>query len=116
MGTHSVACSIVEFRDASGGVPRGPGAPGRCPASGRWHRTSWAAPASTLVLPPLCSKRIESSFGLGDGVAAMRTYVWITVILLLGGIVGWALLFHDRHAWSRSKPDESMRRHVNKNY
>jgi hypothetical protein len=63
-----------------------------------------------------CAQTEKRPLSVRAGVAAMRTYVWITVMLLLGGIVGWALLFQDRRAWSRSKPDESMRRHVNKNY
>jgi hypothetical protein len=46
----------------------------------------------------------------------MHLYVWIVLIVgFVGlGLCGWWFLH--RRAWSGSKQDESMRRHVIKNY
>jgi hypothetical protein len=46
----------------------------------------------------------------------MRTYVWIAVTVVFGGLslCGWR--YNHRRAWPTSKKDESMRRHVNKAY
>ena len=52
----------------------------------------------------------------GNGVAVMRTYVWIALAVVIGGLVLWGWWHQHRRAWSNDKQDESMRRHVNKNY
>jgi uncharacterized protein YneF (UPF0154 family) len=46
----------------------------------------------------------------------MHLYVWIVLIVVFVGfgLCGWWFLH--RRAWSGSKQDESMRRHVIKNY
>ena len=46
----------------------------------------------------------------------MRTDVWIALAVVIGGLVlsGWWR--QHRRAWSTNKQDESMRRHVNRNY
>ena len=46
----------------------------------------------------------------------MRTYVWIALAVAIGGLVVWGRWHQHRRAWSTYKQDESMRRHVNKNY
>jgi len=46
----------------------------------------------------------------------MRTYVWIALSVAIGGLVVWGRWHQHRRAWSTHKQDESMRRHVNKNY
>jgi len=52
----------------------------------------------------------------GDGVEVMRTYIWIALVVILGGLVLWVWWYQRRRAWSTHKQDESMRRHVNRNY
>jgi hypothetical protein len=45
-----------------------------------------------------------------------QTYVWIVLGVVLGGLELWGWWYQHRRAWSTYKQDESMRRHVNKNY
>jgi hypothetical protein len=52
----------------------------------------------------------------GDGVVGMRAYIWIGLAVVFGGLVLWVWWYQDRRAWSTRKQDETMRRHVNKNY
>jgi hypothetical protein len=52
----------------------------------------------------------------GDGVVVMRTYIWIGLAVVLGGLVLWGWWYQHRRTWSTYRQDESMRRHVNKNY
>ena len=51
-----------------------------------------------------------------DGVVEMRAYIWIGLAVVLGGLVLWAWWYQHRRAWSTRKQDETMRRHVNRNY
>jgi len=46
----------------------------------------------------------------------MRTYVWIALVVVFGGLVLWGRWYQHRRAWPTSKKDEPMRRHVNKTY
>ena len=46
----------------------------------------------------------------------MQTYAWVALALVLGGLVLWGWWRQHRRAWSTYRQDESMRRHVNKNY
>ena len=58
--------------------------------------------------------------GLSDnqwiGVEVIRAYVWIAVVMVLGGLCIWAWWYRHLRAWSTRKQDETMRRHVNRNY
>jgi hypothetical protein len=51
-----------------------------------------------------------------DGLDVMRTYVWIALVMGFAGLVLWGWWYQQRRAWSKDRRDESMRRHVNKNY
>jgi hypothetical protein len=51
-----------------------------------------------------------------DGVRVMRTYLLIGLAVVLGGLVLWLWRYQHRRAWSTRKQDETMRRHVNRNY
>jgi hypothetical protein len=51
-----------------------------------------------------------------DGVVVMRTYIWVGLAVVLGGLVLWGWWYQHRRAWSTHRQDETMRRHVNKNY
>ena len=51
-----------------------------------------------------------------DGVVVMRTYIWIGLAMVPGGLVLWLWWYQHRRAWSTRKQDETMRRHVNRNY
>ena len=46
----------------------------------------------------------------------MRTYVWVTLTTVFGGLAlrGWR--YQHRRDWPTSKKNESMRRHVRKTY
>lgn len=46
----------------------------------------------------------------------MRTYVWVTLTTVLGGLALWGWRYQHRRAWPTPKKDEPMRRHVNKAY
>jgi hypothetical protein len=46
----------------------------------------------------------------------MRTYVWVTLTTVLGGLALWGWRYQKRRAWPTPKKDESTRRHVNKAY
>jgi hypothetical protein len=46
----------------------------------------------------------------------MRTDVWIALAVVIGGLVLSTWWRQHRRAWSTNKQDESMRRHVNRNY
>jgi hypothetical protein len=46
----------------------------------------------------------------------MRTYVWIALTVVFGGLALWGWRYNQRRAWPTSNKDESMRRHVNKAY
>src|SRR5664280_2290485 len=49
-------------------------------------------------------------------VVVMRVYVWIALSVALGGLILWGGWYQRRRAWSTHKQDETMRRHVNRNY
>jgi hypothetical protein len=51
-----------------------------------------------------------------DGVRVMRTYIWIGLAVVLGGLVLWGWWYQRRRAWSTRKQDETMRRHVTRTY
>ena len=51
-----------------------------------------------------------------DGVVVMRTYIWIGLAVVLGGLVLWGWWYQRRRAWSTRKQDETMRRHVTRTY
>ncbi|HUD55895.1 MAG TPA: hypothetical protein VMR02_11750 [Terracidiphilus sp.] len=46
----------------------------------------------------------------------MRTYIWIGLAVVLGGLVLWGWWYQRRRAWSTRKQDETMRRHVTRTY
>jgi len=52
----------------------------------------------------------------GDGVEVTQTYIWIGLAVALGGLVLWGWWYQHRRAWPTRKQDETMRRHVNRNY
>jgi hypothetical protein len=51
-----------------------------------------------------------------DGAVEMRANIWIGLAVVLGGLVLWGWWYQHRRAWSTRKQDETMRRHVNRNY
>jgi len=46
----------------------------------------------------------------------MMWMLWISLLVVFGGLALCGLWFLHRRAWSRSTHDEDIRRHVNKNY
>jgi len=46
----------------------------------------------------------------------IRTYIWIALVVAFGGLVLWGWWYQRRRAWPMHRQDESMRRHVIKNY
>jgi hypothetical protein len=64
----------------------------------------------------LTARETSVSDNHGDGVLVIRTYVWISLAVIPGGLVLWGWWYQHRRAWSTHKQDESMRRHVNRNY
>jgi hypothetical protein len=59
---------------------------------------------------------LELSDNQEDGVVMMRTYMWIGLAAVLGGFILWFWWYQHRRTWSTRKQDETMRRHVNRNY
>ena len=53
---------------------------------------------------------------IGDGVGVIRNCIWIALIVEFVGLVLWGWWYQHRRAWSIHRQDESMRRHVNRNY
>jgi len=47
-----------------------------------------------------------SSDNQEDGVVVMRTYIWIGLAVVLGGLVLWGWWYQRRRAWSTRKQDE----------
>ena len=46
----------------------------------------------------------------------MLTHVWVVIAIFVVGLVSWHCWYLYRRAQPTSKQDESMRRHVNRNY
>jgi hypothetical protein len=53
---------------------------------------------------------------VGKGVEVMRTYIWIALVAVVGGLALWGWWYQHRRDWSTYKHDEAMRRHINRNY